>query len=316
MVAGILTALLVLPAAPDKKIAMVLVVKGTATVQIADSHPRPARVMDLLAEGDRVSVSDGEAVLIFIEDNHRERIKAKARVTVTAGGCTPPEAVERLKAIGKRVAYRDVPRLSAVSPSGGVVLRDPGIPFPAPAVTPLFGTTVLSDRPAFSWQPIPGARAYRVRLVCVRPDAREGETVWSADTKEARLPYPEKEKSLSPGKTYTWYVSAPPGGPDEEVLCKSRLTVATAAEVAELAKLGPLAAGEEPADLLLAGLIYLGYGACDEALAAFERLARLRPEEGRFQAALGYFYARAGRMEESGRALERAEKLLREANPR
>jgi hypothetical protein len=238
-------------------------------------------------------------------------MKANARVVVGGSGCTPEEAVERQEAVSTRVAYRDVPRLSGSDPAAAVVLRDPGMPDPPPSVSPPFGSTALTDRPTLSWRAVRGAAGYRVRRVRGELNAAGGgaEAVWTAQTKEARLPYPEKEKPLACGKTHAWYVSIRPGQEDEEIVWQSQFSVANRVEIDEAARVRLLAASDDPAEVLLAALIYQGYHASDEALAAFERLARLRPGEGHFQMALAHFYARAGRLEESRQALEQAKKL-------
>jgi len=174
----------------------------------------------------------------------------------------------------------------------------------------MFNSTVLTDRPLLSWRPVDGVSQYQVRLVA--PLDQEGdkeETVWTAWTKEPRLPYPEKAKPLHFGSVYSWYVLARPGQKDEQVICRSQFWVATKEEVAALAKVKPLAAGKDPADLLLAALTYQEYGVYEEALVLFQRLAQLLPEEARFQAALADYYERAGRPQEAKEALERAKKL-------
>ena len=95
------------------------------------------KVMDLLSDNERLTVPvDGAATLIFLSDNHRERVKPKVQVAIGPNGCTPTEGVERGEPLGVGVAYRDVPRLSGSGPGATVVLRDPGLPDQLVAVTP------------------------------------------------------------------------------------------------------------------------------------------------------------------------------------
>jgi hypothetical protein len=311
MLTGIATALLVLlPAAPDRKVAMVLGVSGAVTVE-RDGIARPVRVMDMLADHDRVTVpADGAAALVFLDDNHREWLQPNTRVAVGADGCTPPAAVKRGESVSTGLTYPDVARLCGTGPGAVVVVRDPRVVKQPPAVTPLFGSTVLTGRPPLSWQPVGGAAGYQVRLVSGRLDTAgvKEQTLWTAQTRVPRLPYPATEKPLAFGNSYSWHVLADMGD-GALVVVRSQFAVATRTEVADLARVRPLAARDEPADLLLAALTYHEYGVYDEALAAFERLARLRPREARFQTALADYYARAGRPEESVQALERALKL-------
>jgi hypothetical protein len=301
----------------EKKVAMVLAVKGAVTLQAKDGTNRPAKVMALLTVGERLSVAaDGEATLIFLGDKHRERLKANARVMLTASGCSPAEAVERQEAINpqSQVRYEDVPRLAGGGKGAAVIFRDPRLPKTPPVVTPMFGATVLTDRPALSWQPVPGVTEYQVRLVSGRLDTAGGKEkrLWTARTKEPRLPYPPKEKPLRFGRVYSWSVSARKDGEAERaerVLWESQFSVITEVEAAELARFRPLVAGDAPADLLLAALTYQEHGVYEEALALFERLAKLAPKEAPFQAALADYYERAGRREEAREALDRAKRL-------
>lgn len=312
MLTGIAAALLVLfPAAAEKKVAMILAVKGTVTLEAKDGTSRPAKVMDLLVAGDRLTTAaQSEATLIVLGDNHRERLKPNTQVTVSATGCTPADAVQRQEAVNKAVAFRDVSRLSGGGLGAVVVLRRPKLNT-APVVTPMSGATVLTGRPTLSWQPVPGATEYRVRLVRGQRDAAgdKDQTLWTARTKEPRLPYPEKEKALQPGREYSWSVIAQAGKETEPVAWQSQFTVATPAAAAELAKVKPLAASKDPADLLLAALTYHEAGVYEEALRLFEKLAQRLPKEARLQFAVADYYERAGRLEESEKALERAKKL-------
>jgi hypothetical protein len=304
--------LVLFSAAAEKKVAMVLSVQGPVTIATEGREPRPTKVMDLLSDKDRLTVAaDGAATLIFLGDNHRERIKPGVQVTVGSDGCTPPEAVERGQSLAASVAYRDVHRLSGTGQGAAVVLRDPGPPDQSAAVTPMFGSTVLTDRPTLSWRAERKNASYRVRFMSGRLDTARGkeQTLWTARTKEMHLAYPVKEKPLWYGNIYSWQVTAGTDDRAEQLIAEGQFSVATRGEVAEMAPVQKLAASEEPADLLLAALAYQDYGVYDEALSLFERLAHQQPREPRFQFALAYYYARAGRAEEAKKAREQAKEL-------
>lgn len=311
--------LLLLPAAADKKVAMVLSIKGPVTLQTREGAQRPARVMDMLFAGDHLTIpANGEAHVVILGDNHRERLKPGTQVTITVAGCTPAGAVERKAAVNTAVAYQDVQRFAGGGLGAVLVLRGPRIPKKQPAVTPMFDSTVLADRPFLSWRPVDGVSQYQVRLVLGRLDTdgdKDG-LVWTARTTEPRLPYPEQANPLHSGSVYSWYVIARAGQKDEQVVWRSQFWVATREEAVELAQIKPLAAGKNPADLLLAALTYQEYGVYDEALVLFQRLAELLPQEARFQSALANYYERAGRSQEAREALERAKKLSPESSPR
>jgi hypothetical protein len=313
MFCSLVTALLVLPTtAADKKVAMVLSLKGAIVIEASDGAKRPAKVMDMLVTEDRLHVpADGEATLVILGDNHRERIKANSKVTVSAAGCTPASAVERQDAVNTQVAYQDVHRFAGGGLGAVIVLRGPGIQLKPPRVTPMNGSTVLTNQPALAWQPAPGVSDYQVRLVLGRLD-KDGEPdkiLWTVSTKEAHLPYPKDAKALHFGSVYSWYVIARPGQKDEEVIWRSQFWVATREELAELTKIQPLAGSKDAGEVLLAALTYQEYGVYEKALALFERLAKQLPKESCFQAALADYYERAGRPQEAKEALKRAKEL-------
>ena len=63
-------------------------------------------------------------------------------------------------------------------------------------------------------------------------------------------------------------------------------------------ELKPLAAGDDRADVLAAALSYRRLGCYAEAIAAYERLARLAPEVAVYRERLAELYRQAGRPEE------------------
>jgi tetratricopeptide (TPR) repeat protein len=78
--------------------------------------------------------------------------------------------------------------------------------------------------------------------------------------------------------------------------------------VRRLVEVEAQALGEDRAELLEAALAFIGLGAYGEALAAYERLARIAPDEPAYQAALADLYRRAGRPAEAMAASAKASK--------
>lgn len=311
--------LFLIPGMADKKAAMVLSVQGTVILQTKEGTKQPAKIMDMLAAGDRLTVPvDGEAELVVLGDNHREHVKAQTTVTVMATGCAPRSAVERKDAVTTAVSYHDVHRFAGGGRGAVVVLRGPETPKKPPAVTPMFGSTVLSVRPTLSWQPVEGVDQYRVRLILgpLNDEGDKEEVLWTARTKAARLPYPKKAKPLHFGNIYSWHVIARPGQKDEQVVCRSQFWVIAKEDLAELAKVQPLTASKKPAGLLLAALTYQEYGVYEEALALFQRLTELLPKAAPFQLALADYYRQAGRQEDAKQTLKKARKLLEDTRPK
>jgi hypothetical protein len=310
MRASFVAAILFLPGQTMEPVAMVLTAKGTATFERAKEKPRRLGAMALLRPGDRLNIAPSDEVtLVFLQDGHRERLKARA--TVEAKGCQPAEAVQRGEGPKLPPANLESLRGLANSSRGAVgVLR--GDPPPKPQlVAPLYGATVQTDRPALTWPDVK-AEAYLVQLFS-GADGKDKRLLWKTIVKETRLSYPEKEKPLELGRKYQWRV-IPLKGDDASAdpIVDSKFLVLTKYEIDLLANLKPLLASKVPADLLLAAVSYEAHGVYDEALRLYERLADSSPNEANFQIALASYYNRAGRKDLAERARERAKKLAAE----
>ena len=305
----VLAALLAAEGEPPPAVAMVVSTKGNVTLEREGGTARRLGAMYMLRPGDRLRPGDGvEVVMMFLDDGHRERLKGGVRVEVGEKGCMPAEAIERVVAVKVPAANLAALRELARSGRGAVGTPRGDKPSVPEAVTPLVGAAILTERPELRWPAVAGAQGYRVEVLL--HDGGVGRVLWRAETKEPRLPYPEKQKPLGGGLGYRWRVTALLGEDEERPAVRGgRFFVLSAEDVAELAAVKPLAASKDPADVLLAAAAYEAYGAHGEVLAAFERLAALAPEEGNYQAALANSYEHAGRKDDAARARERAQKL-------
>jgi hypothetical protein len=298
----LLSALLVQSVPRDPAAAMVLSVQGKVELQRAWGEKRRLGEMDFLYPGDRLRPQgDGRAVLVFVDDEHREQVKGPA--TVAQAGCKPPEAVEVLRKPGPemKAVLDGLKELDRSGRAAGTVFRSPSDD-ERPAVTPVDGSRVLTDRPAFTWRPVPKVKGYRIEVfkkadLKVKPE-------WTADPTEARWTYP---RPLPRGREYAWRVYAVT---DEEVrpCAGGGFYLVGAGETGDLEKLQTLAAGDDAGDLVLAAVGYEGQQAYGEALAAYERLCRRAPHAAAFQAARAALLERAGRTEEAKKAWADAEK--------
>jgi hypothetical protein len=311
MFSFVLAAALLAPGAdPAPAVAMVVSAKGHVTLERDGGNSRRLGTMDLLRPGDRLRPDDAaEVVMMFLDDGHRERLKANAQVEVGEKGCKPADAVEGVAAVKLPAANLAALREMARSGRGAVGAPRGGDKSSTPeAVTPIIGAAILTERPELSWPPVAGAQGYRVEILL--HDGGQGRVLWRAETKEPRLPYPEKHKPLAGGLGYRWRVTALLAEDKEEPAVRGgKFFVLSPDEVEELAAVKPLAASKDPAEVLLAAMAYEASGAHGEALAAFERLAALAPEEGNYQTALASYYERAGRKDDAAKARERAQKL-------
>ena len=119
---------------------------------------------------------------------------------------------------------------------------------------------------------------------------------------------PFKEKPLTRGREYVWEVLYETPDGLLKPCVTARFYTANPEEVGQMEKLRPLEEGNDPADLFLAALTYDHLQYYAEALAAYERLCRLRPTKGIYQAARAGLYEQAGRHEEAKKAWSEAEK--------
>jgi hypothetical protein len=302
MVGAMLAAGDVEPAAP---VAMVLTTKGTVTRERGKDQ-QPLRAMDVLRPGDVLQAADGEAVLVLLDDGRRERLQPKSRATVSAKGCTPATAVERLENVklspAQLAGLRDLARSSRAGV--GVLRGEP--PATPQVVTPMYSTSILGTQPTFSWPPVDKADRYEVQLWSGDGQRR----IWRVPTTAARLAYPEKQPALKPGTKYLWRVTARMGeDKDLGQVVDSKFSTATKAEAEELAALKPLAASADVADVLLAAVTYEAHGVHDEALALYVKLAEKLPTEANFQIALASYYERGGLTDQAKAAREKAKHL-------
>jgi hypothetical protein len=292
---------------PLPPVAVVLSTKGTITLE-RGSIKRPLRARDLLRPNDLVMAGDGEAVLAFLGDFHCERVKPDRKATVGPKGCAPDSTVEKVEGVPLNRAQMEGVRGLARSERGAYVEWRGNSPDTSPAVAPIPGSTVLTDKPDFTWPAVEQADGYEVEI-------RSGDdrrSVWKATAKDNRCAYP-KGADFAPlkyGVKYVWRVTARKNGQTmPEPIAVSQFTVLTPEEIESLASLGQLKAAKDKTHWLLAALTYEAFGAYGEALPLYEKLAENAPREVNYQIALAAYYERAGRADKAKLARDKAKQL-------
>jgi len=288
----LVAALLMLAAQPaSKPVAMVLDARGRVEVTPVGEAPRLIAVGELLYPADRLSVpADGSLTLAILGAGAKETIKPGSSAAVDPKGCAPPEAVSTrsaqrpavagvMKGVRPSTPARRVWR--SEGPTTSPRLRQPSLP----CMTRLWPRT---DR---SWPGSPSGERGATACGCSRAP---GENC-GRPTREPRLAFPEGKEALQRGYVYAWEVADSTGKP----IARSTFSVATVSEAKRLAELAPLATGGDRADLLAAAIAYANLGAYGEATAAYEKLAKLAPNEPAYREALAALYARAGRPEDA-----------------
>lgn len=153
--------------APDARpVALVLKVGGAVTLQRGEKKDRLAAGAKLLP-GDRLAVpGSGTVALIYYGDGHRERVKPDQTAMVGKERCTPPSAIEVPKA-AHALAARNLDKIKEIQVGEGAgvgVPRDWPPQVETTRSTPMFGTRVVSGRPAFSWPAVKDAATYKVEV--------------------------------------------------------------------------------------------------------------------------------------------------------
>ncbi len=291
-------------AGDSKPVARILELKGTVVIKTAEGKTRPAAVYGTVFEGESLTVKQGaQAVLVFRQDGHSERLKVATTVTAKATGCEPKGSVEVIATDPRRqtLVAKGLQRLPELALAGAVSVPRSGpsekIP---PRISPINGATLLTQSPVLSWLEVTDAAEYEV--VVYNGSLRH----WSTSVKNPELSY--KGPVLKPSRTYRWEIVAKSSGQVQPV-GKGEFTIATAEQIAEALEIKELAIGEDVVGLALAALSYERLGLFAEALAVYERLAKLAPDTSPFHAALADLYEKAGRQDDSAQARARAEKL-------
>ena len=148
-------------------------------------------------------------------------------------------------------------------------------------------TKLLNPRPVLRWQPMPGAKSYKLSL--------RG-TNWIAEMSGAsELPYPDSAPALQPGVTYRLVVTAGDRSSSEEPGAGLGFSVLGAAEAKAVkeaeAKIRALSLTETATALLIAN-VYATNGLYAEAVEGLERLPG--PQEPAVLRLLGDLYISTG----------------------
>jgi hypothetical protein len=305
MVAQLAT-LLTLMLAPEPPVALILSTRGEILIRKpTESTPRKAAPRDFLWRGDRLTIpADGQAVLVFPEPGVREEVKGGAEITTDAKGVRPATAVVSRVSLPPSVVdgLRDLRPPPDGSRAGVVVFRSAGRARAAPAVAPIVGSLVASDRPEFAWTKADRVSSYWVRLSVDGSD-RE---LWRVEATTNRLPFPKDQPALKRGRSYVWTVT----DPDRRQIVAGRFNVADDDEVRLLDEAVALAKkSDDASNVLAAQLVLEALGAIDRAIPVGERLSRLAPKEPSHLDSLADLYTRAGRPEEAAAARSKAEQI-------
>jgi hypothetical protein len=289
------------PAPPPA--AFVLEASGAVTVEKA-GKPTPLDDGDPLRPGDKVTVPAGGGLKVFFK---------AANVTATLDGPATAEVkaakLETTAKVTTKVAKINAKAADGLDKEkstlvGGMTLR-PFAPDPPPALRPVVDSAVLNRSPGLEWPAVAGAKSYRVELVSGVSEKKE-RPVWSAETTDAKLGYPDGQRPLDRGTTYRWKVTAVlADGSTKPAATVGRFAVLDEPAATALAGLGALENGIDPTDWLLAARAYAGWRLSDDAVRVYEKLAAARPSPGVWRA-LAKLYRQAGQTDRAKEAEAKA----------
>ncbi len=288
----------------SKPVARILELKGSVAIKTPEGKTRPAAVYGTVFENELLTVDNAaQVVLVFRHDGHSERLQVPTTFTAGSTGCEPQSDVKKIVSEARRqmLVAKGLKRLPELALAGAVSVPRSGPTEKLPLrISPIQGATLLTQRPVLRWPAVENALEYEV--VVYNGKLRH----WSSTASKAEVNY--EGPALKPSRTYRWEVVAKMTGEVRRV-GNGEFTIATGDQLAEAQEIKEVATGEDVAGLALAALSYERLGMFEEALAVYERLAKLAPDTSPFHAALADLYEKAGRREDSAQARTRAEKL-------
>lgn len=297
-------------AAPAEPVAVIAAVKGKVDVTSRGSGAQRAVFGRALERGDRIAVAPGGSATVFFNDGNVIELAEKSTLTVsgkiankTAGpGAGLPGEV-----------YASVSRhVAAGSRSSGLLATSTlRAGDEQPFLLAPRRTAVLTDRPAFAWREVAGARRYRLTV----SSAEHGE-LWNREVEGLTLGWPADAPPIPGAGDFLWEIEAL--GESRPLRRESSVFQALApAQIAairgNLERIRDTAGGpESPAARFLAASYLSGLGLYQDAVEQFGALCRLSPSSPAPHDALGDLYTRVGLMDLAAVEYQRANALTRE----
>lgn len=280
----VLSALLQSQTAP---VAIVLRMEGAPTIQHAGST-RPARIYEILYADDRVSAGGAAKITVaYCPTNQKLAIPSGSSVVlgasaIRAASGKAPEATSFKCALPQvALGSENLERVGALRGRGD------------PPVALYTGGSVTSAHPTFKWEPVDGAKLYRLVITEDNDDHR----VWSTE-KPAPLSEMATATSvaLRPGTPYRWELTAEADG---KIVARQSTTF----EIKPNAELSAIPSDPDARLLRAVALENSGYFA--EAADTFRQLRTSNPNDERISRHLIWLYWNAGLSEASKRELAR-----------
>lgn len=255
-----------------KPIARVYVPNGNAVIVPRDPKAKRGDLSpsEAVREGDRIEVKpNGSATVVFFKGG-RFRIKPGRSATLEKNRLVPGDAFDSLPPVSAKY-LKSLPHEEIY---GATIIRGEN-PQSAFGVSPIDGSVIDSDRPSFSWRDEPGAANYRISVFAAAPD--DSRPLLAADVRGAKFEWPKTARPLARDERYRWTVEAIDGDKRRSLL-EASFTLCEEEIAKDLEEARKLAAGNDPADLLIAADIFRAVSADNLARETFRRLVELSPK--------------------------------------
>jgi hypothetical protein len=278
--------------------AVLVKAEGEVLVQVANDDPRPGRVGDKLAAGDRVLPGSGARAVVVHRTGASQTITQAVTIESPSAGDDESDMFSRTVGVLARAADTD----ARAQPNRQGMIRP--LPGQAVPVAPRNDLPVSQARPTLTWFSVPDSEGYRIHLWDGNGEMRTFETgtdtVWT---------FPAGELELAPGQRYEWTAAPLVSGRLSErhafrTLDEDRHR-ALSEDLALLAE-----AGLDPSDdgLLLAAIIYRDYDLFYDAHQALRELEASGAEMSREALLLlGEVFDALGRLDDAEVAFDRAD---------
>ncbi len=307
--AGLLSFALLTPALAQDRVAVLTEVAGTVELaRNGSSSFGSAEWGSPLYAGDRIrTAAQAQAVLLFSDNN---LMTVSGGNTYTVGGAAPGAS----RSVSSSVISSDTDLTLHRAGAGEIEvlggLRN-SLNRDAISVVSPINTRMATDRPTFHWESLDGFDMYRVTLQVA------GRELWSAETEETQIVYPDDAPALVAGETYFWRVTGENlmDSEDSKLVSFQVLSADEQASFeAALAELDAEYAPDQRGDSyrFFLGTLQANHQVYGGAIASFEHIAKLHPGSANVHQILGSLYAEVGRVADAIESIERAAELRSE----
>jgi len=290
-------------------LALVTDVKGAVTVSRAsDGAIHSASWGMQLYLNDQIKTDDGAEASILFSNNNLLTLGGSSALTISAGQEPSLSSSQPIRSIDGALAANATDlalhRAGHGEIAGLAGLRSGGNDSEIEVIAPR-NTKISTTRPKFTWHTDTEYESFQVRLF------DNNGLVWSGETTDTFIQYPEESTQLEPGNSYFWQVEGEElfGSVKSSLVALEVLSEESRQRVAsEESKIAGLF-GDHSNDSsyhFLLGSLYETEGLYASAIDSFLRIVDLHPDASAVHAILGRLYTNIGLNGPAASAYQRA----------